>query len=252
MRMPEDVIEHLGKGKLHWKAGYSAHALAATWHKAGGTPPQVAKLLATNPHTAKATLVDAFFERSVDLGDGGRPSQTDILAVLRLPDHLAVAAVEGKVDESFGPLIGDWLTRPENGRQAREHRLKKLCDQLGVSEPSAALRYQLFHRSVSALIEAKRYCAKDALLIVHSFSKKRTGFEDFISFLNAIGMANDGAMGQLYGPQHCQGISFYAGWVEDDCPALSGAFQFQKQIEAFARQKRAFADELIDWFGLEK
>jgi hypothetical protein len=31
--------------------------------------------------------------------------QTDLLAILGLDRNLAVAAVEGKVDESFGPLL---------------------------------------------------------------------------------------------------------------------------------------------------
>jgi hypothetical protein len=51
-------------------------------------------------------LVDAILERKTDLRDGVRGrSQTDLLAILGLDRNLAVAAVEGKVDESFGPLL---------------------------------------------------------------------------------------------------------------------------------------------------
>jgi len=76
-----------------------------------------------------AELVDAFLERRTELGDGLAPSQTDVLAIVRLPNELAVMAVEGKVDESFGPLVSDWLQDPPSRKQPR---LESLAKTLGI------------------------------------------------------------------------------------------------------------------------
>ena len=113
MLQPGDVVPHLGKGQLHWREGFSAHALATTWFRSNALPAPVRTLLDTHPHFAGAELVDAVLERQTSLEDGIRGhSQTDLLAIIGLGPALAVAAVEGKVEESFGPLIADWATTP--------------------------------------------------------------------------------------------------------------------------------------------
>src|SRR3712207_2694723 len=88
MRHPEDLIPHLAGREAHWKPGFSAHALATSWFTAGGLPASVRSVLATRPDFASAELVDAFLERKVDLPDGRRPSQTDLLAILGLVDRI--------------------------------------------------------------------------------------------------------------------------------------------------------------------
>jgi hypothetical protein len=63
------------------------------------------------------------------LRDGVRgPTQTDLLAILGRRDVLLVAAVEGKVDESFGPFVSEWLTDSPD----RRNRLDMLSGLLGV------------------------------------------------------------------------------------------------------------------------
>ncbi len=97
MRPPRDVIPHLARGEAHWRPGYSAHAAATSWFDANDLPPPVRTVLETNPKFAGTQLIDAFLERSTDLGDGYRPSQTDILVLLGLPDEIAFMGVEAKV-----------------------------------------------------------------------------------------------------------------------------------------------------------
>jgi hypothetical protein len=106
---PEDVIHHLGS-PTHWQPGRSAKSVADLWFSANGLPPSVKLALDHDPAFKGATLVDAFFERPVDLGDGQRPSQTDLMAILRLDGRLGVLAVEAKVDEPFGPTVHEWLS----------------------------------------------------------------------------------------------------------------------------------------------
>jgi hypothetical protein len=103
--------------------------------------------------------VDAYLERCTELGDGSTPSQTDVLAILRLPDEIAIMAVEGKVDESFGPLVSDWL-REAAPASKKPARLKRLAETLGIDvSVCETLRYQLLHRTASAIYEARRYHA---------------------------------------------------------------------------------------------
>ncbi len=108
---PEDVRPHLVKPDLHWKKGYSAYELAHSWINSGGIPDPVRAVLDTCPDYADAELIEGLFEREVDLRTPGRPSQTDLLALVRLDRGYAVIAVEGKVEEPFGDLVSKWNDR---------------------------------------------------------------------------------------------------------------------------------------------
>jgi hypothetical protein len=162
---PHDARAYLADPIKHWRPDHSALELAAAWIGARGIPPAVGAVLASSSTYADCRLVEAFFEREVPLGTKGRPSQTDLLALVELRDGYGVIAVEGKARESFGPLVSDWNKSP--GKQAR---LDDLCKQLGLeTEGVGDLYYQLLHRTVSALLEARRYGAREALMLVHSF-----------------------------------------------------------------------------------
>ena len=108
-------------------------------------------------------------EYQVDLPGGKRPSQNDLFVLARAKDEQLVAImIEGKVAEPFGPTLEGWL---KGGSKGKQTRLKFLCDMLGLSnEPPSHVRYQLLHRTASAIIESKRFNAKYAMMIVHSFS----------------------------------------------------------------------------------
>ncbi|WP_420830252.1 DUF6946 family protein [Rhizobium giardinii] len=58
-----------------------------------------------------------------------------------------------------------------------------MCDVLGLAETRPAhIRYQLLHRTASAVIKAKRFKTDEAAMIVHSFSATRMWFDDFTAF----------------------------------------------------------------------
>jgi hypothetical protein len=207
---PEDVIPHLAK-EGHWRSGYSAHELAVAWSGSHNDfPASVRAVLATAPEYAQAELVDGFFEREVELGSPGRNSQTDLMVIAGLADGLAVIAVEGKVEESFSGLIEDW-----NTTSGKQRRLEGLCDTLELDFTCVGdIRYQLLHRTASAIYEAKRYRCRHALMLVHSFSPTHRWFEDFAAFSRIIGLPLDA-------PDHCssarvyQGVSLRLAWVAD-------------------------------------
>jgi hypothetical protein len=156
-------------------------------------------------------MIDGFLERQTDLGTSGRPSQTDLLAIVGLNDGLAILAIEGKAGETFGKHVHKW----RDGSNEKDERLKSLCRILGMSQDVAMpLRYQLLHRSASAILEARRYQAKIAALLVHSFGPDEKGLKDFRAFLQALGFEAP-TPGVLAGPVLRDGVSLYAGWVED-------------------------------------
>jgi hypothetical protein len=210
---PEDVIPHLARQELHWRAGYSAQELAVAWANSPNDFPEVIrKVLATAPEYARAEMIDGFFEREVELGSPGRNSQTDLMIVAGLRDELAIIAVEGKVDESFADLVSDWNTTP-----GKQRRLEVLCDSLGIPLAQVgSVRYQLLHRAASAIYEAKRYRARHALMLVHSFSPAHLWFEDFAAFSRVMGQAVQ-RPGLCSPAKICEGVSFRLGWAADVC-----------------------------------
>ena len=128
-------------------------------------------------------LLLAIPEYQVDLPGGKRPSQNDLFVLGRAKDgHLVSIMMEGKVAEPFGATLEIWL---KDASEGKKKRLKFLCDTLGLScEPPSHTRYQLFHRTASAIIEAKRFNANYAMMIVHSFSPEHKCFADYQDFLS--------------------------------------------------------------------
>ena len=177
----------LAQPDKHWKSGYSAKTLAHCWEADDQLPDELASLIKTNPRfkAEDPELLLAIPEWKVPLPGGRRDSQNDALALIGVGDELIVATVEGKVSESFGETIESWFANPSDGKKVR---LRYLCEKLGMDFPPAEhLRYQLFHRAASAVIECERFRARTPAMIVHSFSPVNAGFEDYVAFVSALG-----------------------------------------------------------------
>lgn len=159
-----------------------------------------------------ATLLLAIPEHKVPLPGGSRPSQTDLFAILRREDRTISCAIEGKVAEAFGPTLGDWLKDHSSGKA---ERLAYLCGLLGLVQPlPETLRYQLLHRSASAIIEARRFKTDDAAMIVHSFSKDDLWFDDFARFAELFGL--QATKNRLLTFALPTGMPMHLGWVTGD------------------------------------
>jgi hypothetical protein len=212
LRQPADVIPHLGKPS-HWKQGRSAKSLAGSWFFAKSIPSSVGALLDQSERLSGAELLEAWLERETDLQDGrATPSQTDLLALLAIGEKLAVLGIEAKVDESFGQYVQEWQ---QGGSKGKADRLAKLCALFGLDVASVGhLRYQLFHRTAAAILEAKRFRIDSAILIVQSFCPKSAGLADATAFYEAIGMP-DLEMGKLLGPRRFDGVDLWVGWACD-------------------------------------
>lgn len=177
----------LGKPKLHWKKGRSAMSSAACWEDSEPMlPKEVTVTLdaANDPAIASLELLAAIPEWEVALPGGDRASQTDILALVRNSENLVVLGVEAKVDETFGPTLAE---KKSNASPGQLERIAYLESQLGCTTPfSDTIRYQLLHRSVSALLTARAFHAPISVMLVHSFSQDSAWRDDFSSFCQAL------------------------------------------------------------------
>ncbi len=155
-------------------------------------------------------------EHKVALPGGGRASQSDIWVLGRGAGQLVSVVVEGKVAESFGPQVGQWLQESSPGKQ---QRLAFICARLGLDcPPPATLRYQLFHRTASAVLEAERFNAQHAMMLVHSFSPTDESLSDYQSFLALFGA--QGGPGQVVSVGQRSGISLHFAWVRGEARYL--------------------------------
>ena len=212
---PECWKRLLAKPDLHWEPGYSAHTLAHCWEAARGLPPEIERLF--RPTLGEVELLLALPEHKVPLPGGGADSQSDVFALVRTESGLASCTIEGKVDEPFGPTVGKWL---EDASPGKRQRLSFLCGLLGLAEPAPAhIRYQLLHRTASALIEADRFHASTAAMIVHSFSPTRSWFDDFAGFAELMGAAPHAD--RLTGVTAVTSKPLYLGWASGDQAFLS-------------------------------
>lgn len=211
-KSPEDWQEHLARKDKHWKSGKSAWALAHSWQAAAGFPPEIAALFSTSnaPAFQEVEILLAIPEYKVYLPPHpGHASQNDLFVLAKAADGgLISITVEGKVSETFGPTLGGWMKSA-----GKELRWKFLKEKLGLStEPSQTVRYQLFHRLASAIIEAEKFNAKYAVMIIQSFSRERVGWDDFSTFVTLFSTRAE--VGQLVHLTDLIDISVYTGWVE--------------------------------------
>lgn len=131
-------------------------------------------------------LLVALPEHKVPLAGGQRNSQSDVFALIRFGEETCAATIEGKVNEPFGPTVGEWFANPSDGKRIR---MRQICDLLCLDGvPPVDVRYQLLHRTASALLEAKRFKTYEAAMIVHSFSVTRMWFADFERFAGLFGL----------------------------------------------------------------
>ncbi len=114
-------------------------------------------------------------------------------------------------------MVGDW----HDGSPTKEARLKDIAAQLGLDQADTYdLRYQLLHRTVSALREADDKECQEALMLVHSFSASRSHLTDFQTFAERMGISC--AAGQVSGRKRLTAgagqttIDLRLGWVSDN------------------------------------
>ena len=204
----------LADPEKHWVRGFSAFETAVSWEAAQATerglPASIAALLDTQQELVGSSTLIALPEHKVKLHGRGKASQNDVWALLRSRTGYVSMAIEGKAGETFGEPLQEWLKEASAGKLAR---LNYLCRLLGTEyPPNNSLRYQLFHRTASALIEAERFGAPHAVMIVQSFRADALSLADYVSFGSALGSSL--SQGQLTKVPRHTGPALYLGWVD--------------------------------------
>lgn len=211
-KSPEDWKKLLAEPDKHWRRGYSARTLAYCWEEANGIPSEVADVFAQMPIFKELETLIVIPEHQVPLPGGVRPSQNDCWVLSHTAEDLVSIAVEGKVSETFGPTIGEWLNEASPGKI---ERLNFLCDRIGLNILLPQnIRYQLLHRTASSVIEAKRFHARHAIMLVHSFSPTAERFNEYQLFASLFGtqvVAN-----QIVSVGKLNNIHLYLAWVNGD------------------------------------
>ena len=206
---PDSWQQFLAQPNVHWAKGYSARTLAYAWEMADGFPPEVSDLL--NQAVGPTELLFAIPEHKTPLPGGSRESQSDVFAIGRHARGLIACTIEGKVDEAFGPTVGQQMTDASPGKLERLEYVSKL---LGIDNCPTDIQYQLLHRTASALIEAEKLFATDAAMIVHSFSPEQRHFDAFKRYATLLGVdVTPGKVGTVVVPG---GQRLLLGWACGD------------------------------------
>ena len=217
---PESWKEFLAEPDKQWKTGYSARSLAYCWEEAQGFPKSVVDVFQSSPYELFHSIefILGIPEQKVNLPPkGGRPSQNDIFVLGKSGKDLVSITVEGKVNETLGPTVAE--KRRDMSPGVKE-RLEFLTNLLQLEDKNLDdIRYQLLHRTASALLEADRFCAKHALMMVHSFSQEHKWFEDYVAFADLYGIKAELNMVHLAGKM--SGKDLYLVWVVGEKEYLS-------------------------------
>ncbi|HZK02394.1 MAG TPA: hypothetical protein VFC96_05995 [Anaerovoracaceae bacterium] len=218
-QLPQDWQRLLADPLKHWRKGYSARAMAYCWQEAEGFPISFIKAFSNSGLETfqELSLLFAFPEWKVHLPGGKAASQNDIFLIGKCQEGLMAMMVEGKVSEPFDKTVSQWLQGASPGKK---ERLDYLVNLLRIDKAEIGhIRYQLLHRTASALIEAARLGATNAAMLIHSFSETYEWYDDFANFVALFNLS--AAKDSVVGPAKVGEIDLYFGWVRGDKKYLS-------------------------------
>jgi hypothetical protein len=204
----------LAKPTVHWRKGASAMTAAASWEAAADAlPAEISGLLDSSgvPDLMGQQLLVAIPEWQVPLPGGSTASCTDILALCRNDLGLCVLGVEAKVLEDFGPQLAEKRAEASAGQRTRLEYLHQL---LGVERFNDSIRYQLLHRTASALLTARDFHARTAVMLVQAFDTPAVLRADFLAFVQAMGAIEVAPL--VYRAPSFSNPGLYLAWCEGD------------------------------------
>ena len=209
VKKPKDWKKLLAEPDKRWKKGDSARALAYCWQEALGLPKDVEAVLLQIPEFDGLETLIVIPEHQVSLPGRKQPTQNDCWVLARTEKDLISIAVEGLGSETFGHTIDEWLKDTSEGKR---ERLSYMCSLIGLDVTLLGkIRYHLLHRTASAIIEAKRFHAKYAVMLVHSFSQTAEGFDDYNQFVELFGVTPE-TNKTVFGGKYLD-INLYLAWV---------------------------------------
>ena len=208
---PDSWQQFLAEPEKQWKTGYSAKSLAYSWEEADGFPKEIGDALTDSDIEALKEMTPLLVvpEHKVPLPGGRTESQNDVFVLGSTPSGLVSVCVEGKVNESFGDPVWKWGPDSSPGKRKR---FQYLTETLGLENVDLSnIYYQLLHRTASAIIEARRFHASTAVMLVYSFSQEHKWFPEFSEFAETMSMSAE--LNTIHGCGNRSGVNLYLGWV---------------------------------------
>ena len=192
-----------------WEDNGPVQRLARAWANAKDLPPKVRETFERcgDDQLRELKMLLKIPEHPVALDDADHPAMNDLFVLARSDSSLFTIMVAGAGNESFGPTVAEWQ---EGDGTAK--RLDVLMETLALRKREAlnAIRVEWLLRAASAVVEAKRYHAGHAMLLVHSFGDDDAPFGEFADFLGLYGLkAEINAMAAV----QVNGVTLHLGWV---------------------------------------
>jgi len=208
---PDSWQQFLADPEKQWRTGYSAKSLAYSWEEADGFPSEIERAFISSgiEELSGVEPVLVIPEHKVPLPGGSTQSQNDAFVLGSTPSGLVSICIEGKVNESFGEPVSKWGPDSSPGKQKRFRYLTELLEL--EDKDLSEIYYQLLHRTASAIIEAKRFHATTAVMLVHSFSQEHKWFPEFQAFAEALGVSAELNTVRPCGER--SDVNLYVGWV---------------------------------------
>ena len=215
---PQDWKHLLGDPESNWRVSFFSQSLAHCWEESDGFPAEVRRLFLQSgiPLFRNVEFLLAVPGHRVCQPGGPCPSEKDIFVLAKAEGTLISMIVEGKISEPFGPTLAAWNQAKSAGRN---QRLRFLAKQLELPQniPSY-IRYDLLNRAASAVVEARRFNARIAVMFVHSFGENEEVVRDYEAFMELLGVR--AGMNQLVFAKRTQGVDLYCGWAKGDLEQL--------------------------------
>jgi len=178
--------------------------LVARWQASAGFPPEIARLLNTNDTTARATLILAIPGHEVQLARGARAAPADLWVLARTTRGLLSIVVDGNAKSNAASFADARVDRP----LAPWNALWSLLEIDPARHEHADARF--VHCTVGALLEARRFFAVAAAVIVHAVDAGHDSFADLQRFVAVMGGRLNGR-GHLAPVPAREGIELFFG-----------------------------------------
>ena len=218
LKSPDEWRKRLSDPIKHWVDGKSAKELVKLWTQADDIPASVKDLFPNSD--IKPIFI--FPEYQVQMPGKGGNSQNDLYIYASTTSDNWVIIVEAKENEPFDETVDKWYDkkRKKNGGVNASYRLTEIQIILEIKEIDnppysriGNLRTQLFHRTASAVIEAKRVGAKKALVLIQSFGNKTDNYLDFVNFLSLFTTGEAVEKSKLIGPIKLDSVELHFAWI---------------------------------------
>ncbi|MDD2229794.1 MAG: hypothetical protein PHY48_10325 [Candidatus Cloacimonetes bacterium] len=202
----------------HWVDGKSAKELVKLWLQTNDIPASVRSIFPDSD--IKPLFI--FPEYQVQMPGKGGNSQNDLYIYASTKTNNWVIIVEAKANEVFDETVEKWYEEKKNanGGENAAYRLteiQKILELKVIDNPPyntiGKLRTQLFHRTASAIIEAKRVEVSKALVLIQSFANNSNNYLDFKSFLSLFCIDNTIEKDKLIGPVKIGNIELHFAWI---------------------------------------